>query len=164
MYWLAKNVLFVFSLHDANFQPTRPTSYWFNLCHPLDLTVHWLDKIFVSIMVKSKYDFKPARPSSSWNTWRVQFVRLLEFGVNEWYTNKGIIGVVCGNKYMHYRNLFLSRHVCNCAILVYVFYSNGYNFSCFLFEISCLTIYWAANNMHKLFKYEPFNEFYNHFI
>lgn len=148
-------MLFVFSLHDTNFQPTRPTSYWFNLCHPSDLTGHWLDKIFVSIMVKSKYDFKPARPSSSWNTWRVKFVRLLEFGLNEWYTNKGVL---CGNKYMHYRNLFFIKacmlqhwYFCVC------FYSNGYNFSCFLFKISCLTINWAANNMHKPFKYEPFN-------
>lgn len=117
MFWLAKNVLFVFSLHDSNFQLTFTTSYWFNLYHPSDLTVHWLDKIFVSIMVKSKYDFKPARPSSLWNTWRVKFVRLLEFGVNEWHTNKGIIVVICGNKYMHYRNLLLLRHVCNNAVL-----------------------------------------------
>lgn len=95
--------------------------YWFNHCHPSDDTVYWLDKIFVSIMVKPKYDFDLTTFSTE--DWRVTFVRLLEFGVNE-HTNKGIVRVLCRYKYMLFQYLFLLRHVCNNTVLFFV---------CFLF-------------------------------
>lgn len=41
--------------------------------------------------------------------------------MNEWNTDKGIIVVICGNKYMHYRNLYLLRHVCNNTVILCMF-------------------------------------------